>query len=105
MKRFAKPMTHIPIMRPEDTVLSDISIAKLIDKGLLALSREIHNLTARSASGKLDAADARDLRDHLKLLFELRDREEQSLRSMSDDELKGLAQNALKDNIEQSGPE
>jgi hypothetical protein len=75
--------------------LSDISVARLIDDGLLALYREVKNLLALSARGKLDAASSRDLRDTIKLLFELKDRENESLRNLTDDELKVQAMKAI----------
>ena len=67
--------------------ISDISIDRLIEDGLLVLSREIANLKRLSVSGKLDPADARDLRDHLKVLFELKAREADLLKGKTDDEL------------------
>jgi hypothetical protein len=72
----------------KDIPISDISIARLIDDSLLALYREIKNLLILSAKGKLSPVDARDLRDHMKLLFELKDREGESLKGMSDEQLK-----------------
>lgn len=75
--------------------VSDISVARLIDDGLIVLHREIKNLLAFSVKGKLDPANAKDLRDHLKLLFELKDRESQSLRGLTDEQLQEmLAQNS-----------
>ncbi len=67
---------------------SDISIARLMDDSLLVLYREVKNLLRLSVSGKLLPEHARDLRDHLKLLFELKDRENQLLRNLSDEDLK-----------------
>ncbi len=75
--------------------ISEISIGSLLDDGLLTLYREIQNLKALSVKGKLEAADARDLRDHLKLLFELKDREDQMLKGMTDEELENKAKAAL----------
>jgi hypothetical protein len=95
LKHFAKANTIIPSAPVDNTVISDISISKLIDQGLLTLSREIKNLTVLSVAGKLSPNDARDLRDHLKLLFEMRAMENDALRNMSDDELKALASKAL----------
>lgn len=69
-------------------VISEISVARLIDDGLLALYREIKNLLILSSKGKLEANDAKDLRDHLKLLFELKDRENESLKGLTDEQLK-----------------
>lgn len=50
-----------------------------------------------SSRGKLEPNDAKDLRDHLKLLFELKEREKELLTNMTDDELKEKAQKALND--------
>jgi DNA polymerase-1 len=41
-----------------------------------------------SVRGKLESNDARDLRDHLKLLFELKDRESVSLKNLTPEQLK-----------------
>lgn len=82
----------------DEVVVSDISIARLIEDGLLVLFREIKNLKALSVNGKLPPNDARDLRDHLKLLFELKDREKGLLDTMSDEELEKLAKDDKDDN-------
>lgn len=100
MKRWVKQNTDISsaqVREDLDVSLSDVSIARLLDQGLLALSREIKNLLVASSKGKLGPADARDLRDHLKLLFELKDRENESLKNITDEQLKEQAQEALKD--------
>ncbi len=90
-------MKHYPKIRNQqitdappapEPVVSDISIDSLIDNGLLVLFREIKQLMNMSVKGKLSAPDARDLRDHLKLLFELKDREDLTLSGLSEDELK-----------------
>lgn len=70
--------------------LGDISVQRLIDDSLLALSREVKNLLVMSAKGKLGPSDARDLRDHVKLLFELKDREKDSLKNLSDEQLRAI---------------
>lgn len=96
MKRLAKPQTvNFPNPEPEaeKPLVSDISIQRLIDSGLVSLDREMRNIAILSAKGKLDAASARDLRDHVKLLFELKEREDASLKDMTDEELAA----ALKD--------
>ena len=96
MRRIIKPnqtsISETPVAPP---VLSDVSIARLIDDGLLTLHREMKNILIMSAKGKLDAASARDLRDHLKLLFELKDREDASLNGLTDDELKEQVKDLL----------
>lgn len=75
--------------------VSDISVQRLIDDSLLALYREVKNLLTLSAKGKLDPSCARDLRDHLKLLFELKDREKDSLQNITDDQLKDMLEKGL----------
>lgn len=96
MKRIVHPPSFgEPTIKPVDPPTGDISVARLIDDSLLALHREIKNLLMLSAKGKLDANNARDLRDHLKLLFELKDREGESLRGLTDDELKTKVKEAL----------
>ncbi len=83
----------LPITPPkvENPLVKDISIDGLIGDGLLALHREVKNLLILSARGKLEAADARDLRDHLKLLFELKDRESDLLNTLDDETLEVVA--------------
>lgn len=92
MKRIPKPNTIIP--QPEtkapDILVSDVSVQRLIDSCLVALDREVRNILILSARGKLDPATARDLRDTSKLLFELKDREADSLKGLSDEELENL---------------
>jgi hypothetical protein len=91
MKRYAKPTTEIPLTPEVKTpLISDISIQRLIDDSLMILYREVRNLSILSAKGKLDANSARDLRDHLKLLFELKDREAESLKGMSDEQIEQI---------------
>lgn len=98
MAQVPKPNQQTPIYNPADTPPSDISVARLLDDGLLVLHREIKNLVYASSKGKLSAADARDLRDHLKLLFELKNRENESLRGLTDEQLEAKAKEALNDN-------
>ena len=81
----------------ELVVTADISVQRLIDDSLLILYREVKNLLTISVRGKLDAASARDLRDNLKLLFELRDREKDTLRGITDEQLAEQVKKALSD--------
>lgn len=92
MKRYAKPATEIPPapVPQEEQLISDVSVQRLIDKSLTALQREVTNILALSAKGKLDANTARDLRDHLKLLFELKDREKDFLNGLTDEQIEEL---------------
>lgn len=105
MKHIVKPNTDLTEYTKskslDPTTLSDISVARLIDDGLLALYREMKNLLMLSAKGKLDAANSRDLRDIVKLLFELKDRENESLRGLTDEQLKEHVRKALEDEPKQ----
>jgi hypothetical protein len=99
MKRYTKPMTVLPTKQePEIPLVSDVSVQRLIDSSLSILDREVKNLMMLSSRGKLDPASARDLRDTTRLLFELKDRENESLRGITDEELNDLLINGkLKD--------
>lgn len=100
MKHYIRPNQQTDLSStkpppPVDPPLSEISVQSLIDDGLLALYREVKNIVIASSKGKLDAPTAKDLRDHLKLLFELKDRESQSLKGMTDEQLEAKAKAAL----------
>lgn len=88
--RYSNPtdLTDIITQSINPPPISDISIARLIDDCLTTLYREIKSLLVLSSKGKLDPNNARDLRDHLKLLFELKERESESLRGLTDEQLK-----------------
>lgn len=88
-----------PIRAPE-IAKSDVNVDKLIEDALYILYREIKNLFMLSARGKLDANYAKDLRDHTKLLFELKAQMNESLRTLTDEQLKAKAAEALKDEQE-----
>lgn len=93
LKRIVKPATHIPELdkpKTQDPLISDISVDSLIGDGLLALHREIKNILALGVHGKLEPNDARDLRDHVKLLFEIKDRENDLLKNLTNEELEAL---------------
>ncbi len=92
MKRIVKPNTEIPQKKePEESfVVSDVSIARLMDQGLTCLQREMKNLMMLTARGKLEPPEARDLRDTVKLLFELKDREAELLKGLTDEQLTEL---------------
>lgn len=101
MNRVPKATTDLSqFNKPNDPPISDISVDRLIGDGLLALHREIKNLLILGARGKLEPNDARDLRDHLKLLFELKDREKDLLGDMTDEELTVKAKEALSEKPE-----
>jgi hypothetical protein len=87
----------------EETPASDISIDELIGKGLVALDREIRNLLVASRS-KLSPNDAKDLRDHLKLLFDLQEREKDATKKLSDEDLAKAAKEALNDGNKEGDP-
>lgn len=95
MKRYVKPnqLTDLSGLEPPplpDPLISDISVDSLIGDGLLVLYREMRQLKALSVSGKLDANSSRDLRDHLKLLFEIKDRESGLLKDLTDERLAAM---------------
>ncbi len=91
MKRIVHPPSFAKTEKgPEAPVISDISVDSLISDALLALYREIKNLLMASARGKLEAADAKDLRDHTKMLFEIKDRENRDLSSLSQEDVEKL---------------
>lgn len=101
MKHYSKPTTIVKTLDDTPTVtddqpLSEVSVDRLIDNGLTVLQREMKNLLSQSARGKLDAASARDLRDTVKLLFELKDREADLLKGKTDEELVEMTTNASK---------
>ncbi len=99
-KWIPKPATEIPIkVTIETPLLSEISVQRLIDESLLILYREVHNLKLLSVKGKLDAAAARDLRDHTKLLFELKEREDASLKNLSDEQLEAILEERKQKNV------
>lgn len=90
MKRIVHPSSFNKPTKVTDPVVSDISIDGLINDGLLALYREIKNILILGTNGKLDASSSRDLRDHLKLLFELKDRELTLLDQLDDETLEKI---------------
>jgi len=96
-KRYSNPTDLSGIVAREITPppISDISVQRLIDDCLLILYREVKNLMTLSTRGKLEPNDARDLRDHLKLLFELKAREGQSLQGLTDEQIEEQARAAL----------
>ena len=99
MKHVTKP-SAVLTMKDEpvkDIPVSDISVSRLIDDGLLALYREMRNLLTLSARGKLDAASSRDLRDTIKLLFEIQLREKESLQGLTDEQLQDKLKVAMKE--------
>jgi hypothetical protein len=93
MAQVPKPnqQTDLSSTKPADVSPKDISVDRLIDDGLMTIYREIKNLLYLSSKGKLDAANARDLRDTVKLLFDLQAREKDSLRNLTDEQLKEQA--------------
>jgi hypothetical protein len=101
VRRYVKP-NQISVKSSEDLtpdpVISDISVEGLIGDSLLVLFRETKCLLMASAKGKLDSASSKDLRDNLKLLFEIKDREDGYLDDLTDEQLKALAER-LKPNL------
>lgn len=70
-----------------DKPISEISLDGLLGDGLLGLYREMKNLLFLSTKGKLSPADSKDLRDTVKLLFELKDREKELLEGLQDEDI------------------
>ncbi len=99
MAQVPKPnqLTDLSSTRAPEIPKSDVSIDRLLEDGLYILYREIKNLMIVSARGKLEPNDAKDLRDHLKLLFELKERENEQLRGLTDEQLHDKAKAALND--------
>lgn len=102
MRRIAKPMTDVSVKYPElvepkddGSPPSDVSIQRLIDSCLVALQREVKNILRLSVNGKLDASMSRDLRDYTKLLFELKEREDDTLANVTDEALEAEAKAVL----------
>lgn len=95
LKQWTQQIDRESVGLDKDPAVADISVQRLIDDGLLILFREIRNLMLLSTHGKLSAADARDLRDHVKLLFDMRSMEKDSLSKLSDEELKALVIKAI----------
>lgn len=89
------PVDFTPKEKVVDPKISDISIDDLLGDGLLVLYREIHQLKILSARGKLEPNDSKDLRDHLKLLFELKEREAEILKGLSNEELQKQAKQVV----------
>lgn len=100
-KRYNEPTDLSGIVAREITPppISDISVQRLIDDGLTALYREMRNLLILSAKGKLDAPAAKDLRDTIKLLFEIQAREDSSLKGITDEALKAKVKEVLDENV------
>lgn len=94
LKDFAKERA---MEEADSSSASDISVDRLMDQGLVALQREMKNILVMSARGKLDPATARDLRDHVKLLFELQERQNNALKEMTDEQLKKRAKDVLEE--------
>jgi hypothetical protein len=94
MKHYPKIKNQQREMESEpDILVSDISIIKLIDDCSTAMYREVKNLLIASTKGKLGANDSRDLREYLKLLFELREQEKGLLKGFTEEQLRKLALN------------
>lgn len=75
---------------PPDLPISDISFGDLLDRSRLILHREIGNLTYESSQGKLSKDSAQSLRDYVKLLTDLNEREKELVKDLSADQLKEI---------------
>lgn len=66
---------------------SDLELSSMLDGSLQILFRELYFLRLSSASGKLTKDDAIALRDYIKLLKDLKERERKLLDDLTDEEL------------------
>lgn len=82
----------MPLMAPKivDPPMSDISVDGLINDGLLVLYREMKNILTLGVGGKLPPEASKDVRDHLKMLFEIKDREAEHLKKLTDEQLQNM---------------
>ena len=99
MAQVPKPnqQTDLSSIKPPEIDPKDVSVDRLIDDSLYAIYREVKNILYASSKGKLDANSARDLRDYTKLLFELKARENDSLKGLTDEQLEAKAKEVLSD--------
>ncbi len=82
-------MTWVP---GSDDISGDFDVDALLAKGGEVLKREFRNIMRESANGKLSSGSARDLVNYLRLLSELKIEESQVANSLSEDELKKIAE-------------
>ena len=73
-----------------EPIAADISLDDLIGKSLLILYRETRALLEESSAGKLSKDSAVCVRDNLKLLKELKEKEKSVLDNLTDEELEKL---------------
>jgi hypothetical protein len=79
------------VKTPEPEPLSlrtDVSIDSLLNKGLLAIERTMKNLATKSCGPGLEREDVMNLKDLMVMLSDLKEKEQDVLESMSDEELK-----------------
>lgn len=75
---------------PSDPKVSDISLDDLIGKHLLIIYRDTRQLLIESVTGKLSKESSQCLRDNLKLLLELKDREKDIFEDIPEEELRKI---------------
>lgn len=81
-----------PLPKPDFSQAST-TLDELIDKSREILRREIMNLMIASSSGPLSRDNAMSLTAYIKLLGELKEKEVEELRNLSEDHLAKLASN------------
>lgn len=90
-----KPLEDTSFKSPaapyKDPAIADISIDDLLGKSLLILYRETRHLLGSSKEKKLSKDDAACVRDNIKLLQELKKREQEVLDELSDEELEEVS--------------
>jgi hypothetical protein len=70
---------------------TDVSIDSLLNKGLLAIERTMRHIVERSVHGVLERSDVQNLKDLMVLLQELKEKEDDILNKMTDEELEKIA--------------
>lgn len=94
MRRIANHGKQVSLEEPESKI--DLSVAsstldELNEKALEILRREIINLMMASSSGLLSRDNAMSLTSYIKLLGELKEKENEELARLGDDHLRKLS--------------
>lgn len=70
---------------------TDVSIDLLLNRGLLAIERTMKFIVTKSCTGGLERNDVMNLKDLMVLLQDLKEKEDDILEKMSDEELEKIA--------------
>lgn len=93
-------MKTIVIEKTKDAIDTDEAIVdsdELLQKAMVVLQREVTNLLATSAKGKLEQSSAKDLVQYIGLLTEIEEKKINQLSQMSDEEIAALAKATKKE--------